>query len=350
LAQTDIYISLKKRAKSEKAKVRINREYISKKEVKKMLTIEEAEKIFYKICFEKKTYKILEKEMSLGSGKLFSEMKKFRGHFKIRENERYCKLTYLRYKYGEEIKEKYLKGISTMTLAKAYSYNDHGIAQLLESMGIEIRSVGYIGKTSQDIFSKIDNREKAYTIGLITADGSVNKKGNLTICLTESDKYLLEEINEKIFLSTGTIFLSHKEDVRPRAVLSVNGKKLCSDLEKYGIVPNKTYTLLSISDLIPEEYYPDYIRGLYDGDGVCSKNNNTLRIGYCSHNIEFTTSYRDYLCEKLKMRKNKLFNTGGCWQCSWGARADLEKFYSFIYNSSDLFLKRKKEKLENYLF
>lgn len=314
------------------------------------MTINEAENIFYQISFEGKTYKILEKEMNLGVGRLFTEMSKFKGHFGIRKKERYCKLTYLRYKFGEEIKEKYLQGTSTIALAKEYNYNDHGIAQLLQTLGVEIRPVGYIGKTPQDIFSKIDNGYKAYVIGLITADGSVNKKGGITICLTESDKYLLEEINTKVFFSTGTIIITHREDKKPRAVLSINGKKLCSDLEKYGIVPNKTYSLLSISKLIPEEYYPDYIRGLYDGDGICSKSNGSVRIGYCAHNIEFTSSYQQYLCEKLEMRKNKLFNTGSCWQCSWSAKNDLEKFYSFIYNSSDLYLKRKKEKLEFYLF
>lgn len=315
-----------------------------------MITVEQAENLFYQNAMLGKTYKILEKENGMGSGAMYTNMKPYRGYFGIREKEIYCKMTYLRYKYGEEIKKKYLDGQSTMSLAKEYNYSDTGIARLLESLDVVIRPCGYQSQTDQTIFSKIDTPEKAYVIGLLTADGSVNDKGSITICLTETDKYLLEEINTKVLNGSGVIFLSHKEDKKPRAVLSFNGKQLCKDLAQFGIIPKKTYSLLSLSSKIPTELYSDYIRGLYDGDGVCSKSHGGIRVGYCAYNKAFTESYQNYLCEKLKMRKNKLFNTGNCWQCSWSAKHDLEKFYDFLYgNNPTLYLARKKQKLGNYI-
>ena len=316
-----------------------------------MITKEQAEKFFYQSAMERRTYKVLEKENNITVGSLYNEMKCYRGYFGIREKERYCKMTYLRYKYGDIIKQKYLDGQSTISLAKEYNYNDHGIAKLLESLDVNIRSCGYQSKIDQTIFSKIDTPEKAYLVGLLTADGSVNKGGGITICLTESDRYLLDEINTRILDGTGVVFLSHKEEKKPRVVLSFNGKQLCRDLTRFGIVPKKTYSLLSLSSEIPTEFYPDYIRGLYDGDGVCSKSNGAIRIGYCAYNKEFTESYQNYLCEKLGMRKNKLFNTGSCWQCSWAARNDLEKFYHYLYgNNPTLYLVRKEQKLGNFIF
>lgn len=316
-----------------------------------MITVEQAENLFYQNVILGKTYKILEKENGMGSGAMYTNMKPYRGHFGIRQNEKYCKMTYLRYKYGEEIKKKYLDGQSTESLAKEYNYNDHGIAKLLESLDIIIRPHGYQSKTDQSLFSEINTTEKAYLVGILTADGSINEKGGITLCLTESDRYLLDNINTKVLNDSGTIFLSHKEDKKPRAVLSFNGKQICRDLAEFGIVPKKTYSLLSLSSKIPAKFYPDYIRGLYDGDGVCSKSNGGIRVGYCAYNKEFTESYQNYLCKILGMRKNKLFNTGSCWQCSWSARLDLEKFYNYIYgNNPTLYLARKKQKLENFLF
>lgn len=316
-----------------------------------MITVEQAEKFFYQNAMEGKTYKVLEKENNMGSGVLFKNMKRFRGHFDLRKGETYCKMTYLRYKYGEEIKKKYLKGTSTIALAKEYNYNDHGIANLLRSLEINVRPTGIQSKTNQTLFQKIDTPEKAYLVGLLSADGSINDRGSISLCLTESDRYLLDEINTKILNGSGKIFISHKEDKKPRAVLSFNGVQLCKDLARFGIIPKKTYSLTSISSEIPNEFYSDYILGLYDGDGVCSKCNNSIRIGYCAYNKSFTESYRNHLCENLGMRKNKIFSTGNCWQCSWSAKSDLQKFYEYIYGKNpSLFLVRKKEKLSNYIF
>ena len=49
------------------------------------------------------------------------------------------------------------------------------------------------------------------------------------------------------------------------------------------------------------------------------------------------------------MRRNKIFNTGGCFQCSWGAKTDIEKFYNYIYKDATIFLGRKRNKIYTYL-
>ena len=92
-----------------------------------------------------------------------------------------------------------------------------------------------------------------------------------------------------------------------------------------------------------------YIRGLFDGDGVTSKNRELIRIGFCAKRKEFVESYQSFLCQKLFMRKNKIFNTGGCFQCSWGAKTDIEKFYNYIYKDATIFLGRKRNKIYTYL-
>lgn len=197
------------------------------------------------------------------------------------------------------------------------------IAKILRDLNVEIRKSGYQSRTNQNLFKNITTEIEAYTLGLITADGNVNKDGTIRIYLTESDKYILEEINSRLLNGTGHLSIDNKKNANPVARLSFCGKEICKTLSQYGIIPNKSDFLTQIYNNLPTELYPHYIRGLYDGDGVCSKSNQYLRIGYCAKKQEFVKSYQDFLCANLHMRKNKIFNTGGCFQCSWSAKTDL---------------------------
>lgn len=151
----------------------------------------------------------------------------------------------------------------------------------------------------------------------------------------------------------GNIFVTHKEDEKPRKVLGFNGKHLKDKLAEYNIVPRKSYIIKELSTKIPEELYHHYIRGLFDGDGVCSYETShkkkKVRIGFCGHNRDFVENYRNFLINKLDMNQTKLFNTGGCWQCSWSSKKDLINFYNYVYKDATIFLGRKKKKISDYV-
>lgn len=265
----------------------------------------------------------------------------------MKDNEKYCAYTYLRYAYPNEIIQKYLNGESTAQIANFYNLtDDHLIAALLRELGVQIRPVGYTSKTNQLLFKDINNELTAYVLGLITADGSIGENYSISIDLQTSDKALLDEINKRLYNNSGYI-LTYQNSQMNR--LSINGKQICKQLTQYGVIPKKTYTLKSLASL-PDELMPHYLRGLFDGDGVCSFNRPYLRIGYCSYNIEFVENFQDYIVQKLKINKNQLFNTGNCWQCSWSKRQDLEKIYHYLYDNATIFLSRKKNKIFSYLY
>lgn len=248
----------------------------------------------------------------------------------------------------------YKNGTSLEKIGEKYGVSERTVAHWLIKENVQLRSRGIISKINQNIFNEIDTEIKAYTIGLITADGSVSSKDNcISITLTKDDSYLLEIINEKLLDGLGNLIEYHKNDPKPRVVLQFNGKTLKKDLEKFGIIPRKTYKLDKLSTLIPNSLYHHYIRGLYDGDGVCSYYTNhkkkKVRIGFCAYNKIFVEDYQNYLVGRLKMSKTKLFNTGNCWQCSWGKEEDLKNFYNYIYKDATVFLGRKKKKLFEYV-
>lgn len=308
-----------------------------------------AKEIFYKNAVLRKSYKELSKEYNLHPSTICKKMKFFKKEFGITEEEKYCLHTYLRHFYGEEIKQKYLSGVSTVKIAKEYgTTHDHLIAKVLRDLNVELRTVGKISKTNQSLFKNISNEIEAYTLGLITADGNIDRSYTIRIFLTESDKYILEEINSKLLNGTGNLSIDKKINANPVARLSFCGKAICENLSQYNVVPNKSDSLTDIY-ILPENLMHHYIRGLFDGDGVASKSRESIRIGFCAKRKEFVESYQSFLCKTLFMKKNKIFNTGGCFQCSWGAKADIEKFYNYIYKDATIFLGRKKNKIYTYL-
>lgn len=254
----------------------------------------------------------------------------------------------------KNIVDKYNSGVSSEEIGKLYGVTDTTIRECLKKENIKIRDVGIVSKIEQNIFEEIDTEIKAYTLGLIMADGNVSTEGNtISITLTQDDSYLLEKINEELLSGKGNILLSHKEDKKPRAALQFNGKKIKKDLEKFNIIPRKSYNLSKLPTNISSELYHHFIRGLYDGDGVCSyytsHGNQKVRIGYCGLNKEFVEDYRNFLNKTINLKKNKLFNTGNCWQCSWGSLENLNDFFDYIYKDANIYLGRKYKKLKDFL-
>ena len=315
-----------------------------------MINKNQAEEIFKHLAFKTKNYDELSKEFGLHKTTLCKQMKQYKEDFGLKSDERYCAKTYLKYKYKNEIINQYLNGESTKKIAERYNLkDDHLIATLLRELGIEIRSVGYQSKTNQTLFSNISDEITAYTLGLITADGNVGNNYMISIHLTETDKYLLEKINQQLFNNTGSFLLTPKENGKSVCRLSICGKQICENLKQYNVVPNKSHILEKLF-IFPEPLMKHYIRGLYDGDGVCSKSNNYLRVGFCSYKKEFCESFQNYLVEQLNIKKNQLFNTGNCWHCSWGDKEELKKIYHYLYDDATISLNRKKEKLYSYLY
>lgn len=323
----------------------------------KIIDNKENEELFVEIVkniSEGKNYNMISEEIGKSKDFVYNLVKFYKKKHNINSSViskyDYYKLT------GEidNIVSLYNEGKSTEFIGKTYNASDRAVVSWLKRENVNIRDRGIISKINQTIFDNIDTEIKAYTLGLLTSDGNVqNKSSTITICLTNTDGYILEKINEELLSGLGNILVTHKEDEKPRKVLGFNGKHLKDKLAEYNIVPRKSYIIKELSTKIPEELYHHYIRGLFDGDGVCSYETShkkkKVRIGFCGHNRDFVESYRNFLINKLDMNQTKLFNTGGCWQCSWSSKKDLINFYNYIYKDATIFLGRKKKKISDYV-
>ena len=198
----------------------------------------------------------------------------------------------------------------------------------------------------------------AYVLGFFTADGTMikNKRGAHFIEFQINDKDLLDKIR-KVFNS------NHKISVRKRNKpwrnsyrLQIGSKEIFNDLLKLGLRPNKSKTIKL--PLVPDEYFCNFVRGYFDGDGcvnVCTYQRKDRRKSSTVINSGFVSGSKKILENlKNKLAKLNIVNGGTLYYHQgyrlWFSINDSLKLYNFMYNNlkNNLFLDRKKKVFEKY--
>ena len=216
----------------------------------------------------------------------------------MQESQRYVSSCSKRYigEYNcdnvDDIISAYTSGFSMREISNNSCFTEWQIRCILKENNIHIRGLGCRGIIDNNYFKQIDTSEKAYLLGIIQTDGSiVNKPGHKSVHITQHKDYswyikdMLLQIKDKITCSPDNN-CTH---------LQFGSNDIVDDLVSIGIIPNKTYDQSSedidkLWNSIPEEYKPDFIRGLIDGDGwvryFIQKRgvNESCNIGFCSHN------------------------------------------------------------------
>lgn len=257
--------------------------------------------------------------------------------------------------YTSEIIEKYLKGTSISALSKEYETTTYKIRKILTENNIVIRSRNEQNKFSpqnqrkhfinDNYFDVIDKEDKAYLLGFLAADGSVQKRGNVKIALSSIDRDFLEQI-QKILETNYLIHDYTTKDGYLVSELSFRSSQIIDKLANYGIVNNKTYSFTFPKNL-PIKYYIDFIRGYWDGDGTICKVGGYARASLCSHQRNFLETVVEILEQngvpKVSIQKDKRKELYYIQYSSNSAK----KIYNLFYNnksSFNIFLTRKYNK------
>ena len=182
----------------------------------------------------------------------------------------------------KEIIEKYLSGRSKNSLHAEYKVSEGTIKRALLRNKINIRQVQETNvtkyKINHDFFDKEKiNSDSAYILGLLASDGNVEEKGNgICLELKSEDIELLKKVN-KILENEREIKSYSRESRNDTSKLYFFSRKIKSDLAYFDIVPNKTYKKVNFIKNIPDEFFIDFIRGYFDGDGSILDANHTVR-------------------------------------------------------------------------
>lgn len=251
-------------------------------------------------------------------------------------------LNILKQRYCEESED-------LCVLAKEFNWDKETLRNLINELGLKKRTNNRINKRiKSDYFSIIDNSNKAYILGLLFTDGCVDKKpngqGRVRLQLQARDKDILEKIRNELQIDTQLIL-----DPRGNKCYSLEfcDNQIFEDLQKYNIIPNKTYDITHLPTNIPKKFLKDYIRGLIDGDGGISVSDN-LSTDVTLHFTTFHKSIAEDFQKLIdleilnKENSNTLFFTTA-WHVQWRGYNQVLQILDSIYKDAELYIDRKYE-------
>lgn len=247
----------------------------------------------------------------------------------------------------------YNSGINAAEIGRKFNVTNTAILGILKRRYVTIRGSGLCRKYTYNmsIFDNIDNEQKAYWLGFIFGDGSVNSS-SLSIELSNRDKEHLYKFIS--FINGSQKVVSTKKDC---CKVNINSKDFVQKLSKFGIIPNKTYSDLRTPN-IDSSYINAFYRGILDSDGWITEHkyknriNSQYEFGFSSYSISFLKEIQSwcsiilgkpsgYLIERKKENQR-------CCQLIIGGRNNFIKLYDNLYLNSNIYLDRKYEKATSF--
>jgi len=214
--------------------------------------------------------------------------------------------------------------------------------------------------TDYTFFETIDTEIKAYLLGFFAADGHIEKNSNaIKISVHIDDTHILELYNKYICSNKCTL----------RCIPNTNMVALCfkhptihKDISKLGFDHNKTKTWKKLPS-IPQDMYPHFIRGFFDGDGSAMFNRRKAHNRLSGYNRKFAIScYNKEILEEImshigienytitfKERENfKIQNSFVEKSCNYllevSDRKGLKSIYDYLYTNATFYFRRKQNK------
>ena len=206
----------------------------------------------------------------------------------------------------------------------------------------------YRNSVDETYFDIIDTPNKAYILGLLWADGSVDSR-RLRLSLQEADKHILDEIKQELKY-TGELRLISKEKILKWVQTDYDYKNqysleitcspiLCQRLLDlgFGIKHTRVENLPNIDDL----FFWDFLRGFFDGDGCISsyKNNNCSTTTWQARISSISTVFKEFIKKKLQTYGMACYTSKH--HLIIKQRKSLSIFLKTLYNHSELRFQRK---------
>jgi hypothetical protein len=200
----------------------------------------------------------------------------------------------------------------------------------------------------ENFFEKIDSEEKAYFLGLIFADGSLNNKlKTLQLTLVEEDSDILEYFIRNIYLDRElrTIYprsVNHKVQKQ----VTITSRIFYESLLVYHLSQNKSENGIWVNEgLISKELFHHFIRGYFDGDGCIYHNNKSgdKTVSFTGSHV-FIENLRRFLVVELSLNKgniSKRYKDGFSSTLTFGGLKQVEKIKKYLYKDSNIYFKRK---------
>lgn len=247
----------------------------------------------------------------------------------------------------DEILELYNSGMSAIDISRKYSAGLSSVWRMLNKHGIETRDATKY-TVDESYFEKIDKWEKAYILGWMYSDGNVSKEvDRWRIQLQEQDGDIIRWICQQVKYS-GKI--DRRSPAKPnhkwKIAFNICRSKMAKDLVKLGCVPKKSLILdFPTTEQVPDEFLPDFLRGMVDGDGTIKKKKGVINVYLCSTNQFILKMLEKLNITKYKLYKKKDYKTTRILMLTGQTALD---FVKYIQNRPCFSLERKRVDLSKY--
>nr|DAJ27760.1 MAG TPA: endonuclease [Crassvirales sp.] len=239
-------------------------------------------------------------------------------------------------------------------IAKNHNVQRQVLTGWLLAKGYTIENRRALKSFNIHYFDEIDTEEKAYWLGFLYADGSVNtsdktctKPNRLTINLSSKDRIILEKFAKSIesnleiedYIPNGQTYSQN-----PMSRLCVNSTEFCSYLIEHGCIPNKTF-ILKMPQL-SNDLMRHFIRGFFDGDG-CFESGKHFMI---TKTESILNDMNNIISAILNIEHGKIYyyknKDSRICDLKFFKQDSVKKIYYWLYDDATIYLERKKDKFK----
>lgn len=206
---------------------------------------------------------------------------------------------------------------------------------------------------NSSFFKEINTEVKAYILGYIVADGSIessirkdrpSKLVRLRFsCVTEDDE-LLRLVQSEIAPDNKLRFYQSKQPNRkPITSLQICDKELTTDLlNLYKIGPRKTYNDKFEFPNIPKDLERHFIRGFIDGDGSIGEKHFSM----VCNSEKFAIQIKDKFLEVIPNLKWVIYKENRKYTPYWSLHFSFnikvrKPIFDYLYKDATVFLQEK---------
>lgn len=253
--------------------------------------------------------------------------------------------TYLNQNDIQNIKIKYLNGISLLALQRQYNISYERIKNIVK----DCEEISYAKRLNINIqenyFHQINSNEKAYWLGWIISDGSITyqpskSKYQLELTIKQEDEDILHLL-EKDLCIENKVYTTQEKYKR----FSLGSKQIVTDLINQNITQNKSFTVQVPN--FDKKYNAAFIRGLFDGDGgftvyTRKTGKKCMELSFCGN--QYIISWvRDTLYNEIPaLTHNEITDMSTIKRIRWSKKEDIILIRNYLYaEHNNHFLTRK---------
>lgn len=193
----------------------------------------------------------------------------------------------------------------------------------------------------------------SYGIGLLTTDGNLSKDGR-HITFTSKDFELINNFQKSLGIRYPVSKkCSGSQKAKKYYFVCFGDVCLYKFLVQIGLMPRKSKIIKEVR--VPNKYFFDFLRGHLDGDGsFYSYWDPRWRSSFMFYTVFLSASKKHIIWLQRKILKlvgirGHINKSKLCYQLKYAKKESVKLLPKIYYQKEILYLKRKKEKIENVL-